>query len=254
LRNAELIDQKRLTPEREFIFRHPLIQQATYTSLLDDQRRSLHALVARSIEGLFAGRLDEFLSILAYHHAQAEDWEHAYEYLLRAGDQAGRIAADAEALDHYERALNAAHSSARPLDSGKRADLDRRIGEALFRLGRHRAALEHLFAGLSRLGVTYPNSQRGVAMAIGQKLLMRAARSAKRRLLGSAASLATQPSTTVLSTTQALEAVLNIDFFRNRTRYLLGVLMALEFAEGLGPSRALVMATAAFGQVFDSLA
>lgn len=254
LRNADLIDQKRLTPELEFIFRHPLIQQATYGSLLDDQRRSLHAVIARTIEALFSERLDEFLSILAYHYAQAEDWEHAYEYLFKAGDQAGRIAADAEALDHYEKALHASRSSARALDAVKRAELDRRIGEALFRLGRHQAALEHLFAGLSRLGVTYPKSQRGVAMAIGLKLLMRAIRGAKRRLFGSRARPAALPSSRTYSATQALETIGAIDFFQNPPRYVLSVLMGLEFAESHAPSRALVVYTSAFGQVCDSLA
>lgn len=253
LRDAGLIEQKRATPELELLFQHPLIHQATYDSLISDHRRALHLRIARAIELLFSERLEEFLSILAHHYAQAEDWEHAFDYLFRAGDQAGRIAADAEALDHYERALQASRSSTRALTSLQLAELDRRIGEALFRLGQHGSALEHLFAALSRLGVSYPKSQRGVGAAIALKLLKRAVRGAKRHLFGSKGRPTVPPSPEVVSATQAIEAAAAIDFFRNSSRYFLGVLVGLELAEAHSPTRALVVHTSALAQVFDSL-
>ena len=99
--------EKARDPELEYIFKHALVQEATYESILLQRRRELHRRVAVAIETLFADRLEEFYSLLAYHYSKAEDWEKAQEYLFKAGDQAGSIAADAEALAHYEEAIDA---------------------------------------------------------------------------------------------------------------------------------------------------
>ena len=50
LKNAELIESKRELPEVELMFKHPLIQQATYATLLEDRRRHLHTDVHRGRE------------------------------------------------------------------------------------------------------------------------------------------------------------------------------------------------------------
>ena len=102
---TELIREKQKIPELEYIFKHALVQESTYESILLKKRHELHGRVASAIETLFSDRLEEFSSVLAYHYAKAELWEKAQEYLFKAGDQAGRIAADAEALSHYHQAL-----------------------------------------------------------------------------------------------------------------------------------------------------
>jgi predicted ATPase len=83
LQQFELIREKRQTPELEYIFKHALVQEATYESILAERRRRLHREVAQSIESLFAGRLDELSGVLADHYARAEDWEKAQEYLFK---------------------------------------------------------------------------------------------------------------------------------------------------------------------------
>ena len=107
LQARELVLEKARDPELEYIFKHALVQEATYESILKQRRRDLHKQVAAAIETLFAERLEEFYSLLAYHYSKAEDWEKAQEYLFKAGDQAGSIAADAEALAHYQEAVEA---------------------------------------------------------------------------------------------------------------------------------------------------
>ena len=67
-------------------------RRRTGCSGLLEKRRELHARVAQVIETLFVDRLEEFYGLLAYHYSKAELWEKAQAYLLRAGDQAGRIA------------------------------------------------------------------------------------------------------------------------------------------------------------------
>jgi class 3 adenylate cyclase len=167
LQAIELIWEKRRLPELEYMFRHVLAQEATYESILLQERRALHARVGQAIEALFAERLDEFYGLLAYHYARAEDWTKAQEYLLKAGDQAVLVAADAEALAHYRRAMEAyARAFGDEWDPLQRAALERKIGEALFRRGDHQEAFEHLERALTCLGKPLPTSRWGVRLAI----------------------------------------------------------------------------------------
>jgi biotin operon repressor len=104
-------------------------EEAEAILLGDAGRRSIHRSVARAIETLFADRLDELTSLLAYHYALAEDWERAQVYLLKAGNHAGRIAADAEALEHYRQAeATFMKVGGGDLTSLQRAAMDRKLG------------------------------------------------------------------------------------------------------------------------------
>jgi predicted ATPase len=107
LQQLELIREKRRIPELEYIFKHILVQETSYESILVRQRRALHRQVGQAIERLFGDRLEEFYGFLAYHYAKAEQWEKAQEHLFKTGDQAGSMTADTEALAHYNQALEA---------------------------------------------------------------------------------------------------------------------------------------------------
>jgi tetratricopeptide (TPR) repeat protein len=167
LEHAELIRLRQEIPELEYIFKHALVQEAAYGSILVERRRAIHRGVAQAIETLFADRLDEFTSLLAYHYALSENWEKAQEYLFRAGDQAGRMAADAEALEHYRQA-EATYSrvAARELAPLQRATLDRKLGQAFYGVGNYDQAVEHCSRALAHLGVAYPRTRWGVRRSI----------------------------------------------------------------------------------------
>ena len=150
---TELIREKQRLPELEYIFKHALVQESTYESILLKKRVELHGKVASAIEILFSDRLDEFSSVLAYHYAKAEHWEKAQEYLFKAGDQAGRIAADAEALTHYEQALQTyAKVFGERWDPVQRGILERKMGEAFYRRGEYDRAIEYLQRALVYFG------------------------------------------------------------------------------------------------------
>jgi class 3 adenylate cyclase/tetratricopeptide (TPR) repeat protein len=173
LQTIELIQEKRRKPELEYMFKHALAQQATYESILLDERRRLHAQVGGSIETLFAGRLEGVYGLLAYHFARAELWEKAQAYLLEAADQAGRMAADSEALDHYRQALAAyarafgdRRASGEQFNPVERAGLERKMGEALFRRGEWTQALDFLRGALAHLGHPLPDSRWALRAAL----------------------------------------------------------------------------------------
>jgi class 3 adenylate cyclase/tetratricopeptide (TPR) repeat protein len=167
LKAMELIREKQKTPELEYIFKHALVRESTYESILLIKRRDLHAQVASAIEMLFSERIEEFYGVLAYHYAKAENWNKAQDYLFKAGDQAGRIAADAEALTHYEQALETyARVFGDKWDPVQRASLERKMGEAFYRRGEHEKAMEYFRHALARLGRSLPESTRGIRLGI----------------------------------------------------------------------------------------
>ena len=133
--------------------------------------RSFTPSVASAIETLFSERIEEFYSVLAYHYAKAEDWNKAQDYLFKAGDQAGRIAADAEALSHYEQALETyARVFGDKWDPVQRAALERKMGEAFYRRGEHEKAMEYFRHALAQLGRPLPEGTRGVRLAIVREI------------------------------------------------------------------------------------
>ncbi|MCU0974524.1 MAG: AAA family ATPase, partial [Burkholderiales bacterium] len=169
---SEFIDCRRQLPELEYMFKHPLIQQASYRSLLAERRRLLHKRAGETIEQLFQARLEEFYSLLAYHFAQAEHWAKAHEYLLKAADHAGGMAADAEALELYQQALDASERSTQAqVTALTRAELDFKIGEALYRSGKQEQAVGFLRQALRRLGIDFPLARSDIKSATVRELI-----------------------------------------------------------------------------------
>jgi class 3 adenylate cyclase/tetratricopeptide (TPR) repeat protein len=107
LQRLDLIRETRRRPDAEYAFKHALIRDVAYGTLLTRQRKQLHRRVGEAMESLLGERLGEFQSIIAEHFLRAEAWTRAADLLLRAGDEAARQSADAEARGHYEKAMNA---------------------------------------------------------------------------------------------------------------------------------------------------
>jgi hypothetical protein len=108
LEGSGLIGVAQMTPELEYLFRHALIQDAAYESLLKADRKHLHRRVAETLEQLYPAQREELAAVLAQHFAGADDDARALVYFTLAGDVAARIYANAEAVMHYSRALECA--------------------------------------------------------------------------------------------------------------------------------------------------
>jgi class 3 adenylate cyclase/tetratricopeptide (TPR) repeat protein len=105
LQGLEFIYEKRLFPELEYIFKHALIQEVAYNSLLLKRRKEIHKRIGRAIEELYAERLEEFYEMLAYHYARGEGLEKAGRYLKLSGSKAARKHSPWEAYSFYKEAL-----------------------------------------------------------------------------------------------------------------------------------------------------
>ncbi len=105
LKALEIIYQQGLLPEPSYIFKHAVIQDVAYQSLLVQRRKELHRAVGYAIEELYPERLADHYEELAHHFSQGEEWPKAFEYLTRSGDRAKNAYANQAALDSYARAL-----------------------------------------------------------------------------------------------------------------------------------------------------
>ncbi len=75
--------------DRQYAFRHPLIQEVAYSTQLRARRAALHAAVASAMEGYYHDRLDEFAGMLAHHYEAAGRVQGAAHYAARAATWAG---------------------------------------------------------------------------------------------------------------------------------------------------------------------
>ncbi len=103
----------------EFSFRHALTRQAVYNAMLLRERQPLHRAVAFAIENSDASADTARSGELAFHFFAAGEWDKAYGYALRAGERAAEQYAPRAAIEHFTRALDAAHKvEAHGLDLG----------------------------------------------------------------------------------------------------------------------------------------
>jgi tetratricopeptide (TPR) repeat protein len=210
----------------------------------------LHRRVAETLERSFPERVERQAARLAYHYAQAEVWEEAQEYLFKAGDQAGQVAADAEALAHYEQALAAyARAYGDRWDPVQRAALERKMGEALFRRGEHRQALDHLQQSLSCLGRPLPASRWGVRLAILGEIV----RQIGHRLLPGLylKSSGRQFSPAAEETARVYQSLSWMDMYTNIERFVLDSFGELNVAERSGFSPSIVSGAQGVGTILD---
>ncbi len=100
--------RRSLEPDPTYLFKHALVQEAAYASLLKQDRKRLHHLVGEALERRCADRLEEIAPQLAYHFDEASDDDRALKYFTLAGDAAARVYALVEASQHYSHALDLA--------------------------------------------------------------------------------------------------------------------------------------------------
>jgi tetratricopeptide (TPR) repeat protein len=90
----------------EYVFKSSLIRDAAYEGLLSAQRSAYHLQVAQYLESHFdMETLAPYYGVLAYHYRQGGDPGKELFYTLQAAEQARKIYANTEALEHYTQAL-----------------------------------------------------------------------------------------------------------------------------------------------------
>lgn len=108
LRAREMVFQREFTSfpgTREFVFKHALLRDVAYESVLKRLRRVYHGLVADWLIAQTGERIGETSGLIADHLEGAGRGDEAVDYLVRAADRARIVDAHEEAVNRYERAL-----------------------------------------------------------------------------------------------------------------------------------------------------
>lgn len=148
LRELEIVYEQADAAEPAYVFKHAVIQDVAYQSLLANRRRELHRAVGAAIAELYADRPAEHYGELAHHYTRAEMWPDAARFSELAGDLAAQAFANVEARKHYSNAFEAAAHAAPSLAPEWLATLHAKSGAVLLVLGDYEASVAQYQAAL----------------------------------------------------------------------------------------------------------
>ena len=129
---AEFLYQQGLPPQATYLFKHALIQEAAYQSLLKSVRQQYHQRIARVLEERFLEVTETQPELLAHHYTEAGLGEEAVAYWHRAGRRALERSANLEAVTHLTKGLEVLKTLPEaPQRPQQELDLQTRLGPAL---------------------------------------------------------------------------------------------------------------------------
>ena len=105
---AELVFRHGIPPHATYTFKHALVQDAAYDSLLKSRRQQLHAQVAYVLQERFPDNVSSQPELLAHHFTEAKLPEQAIAYWRQAGERASGRSANIEAIAHLNKGLELA--------------------------------------------------------------------------------------------------------------------------------------------------
>jgi predicted ATPase len=98
---AEIVYQRGVPPQATYVFKHALIQDAAYESLLKSTRQQYHQRIAQVLEAQFPETAEAEPELLAHHYTEAGLNEQAVRYWYKAGQRASDRSAHLEAISHF---------------------------------------------------------------------------------------------------------------------------------------------------------
>jgi predicted ATPase/class 3 adenylate cyclase len=102
---VELVYQRGLPPQATYLFKHALVQDAAYQSLLKSKRQHYHQQIAQVLEEQFPETKETQPELLAHHYTEARLIGQAIPYWQQAGQRAVRRSANVEAISHLTKGL-----------------------------------------------------------------------------------------------------------------------------------------------------
>ena len=129
----ELLYQRGRPPRSRYLFKHALIQDAAYQSLLKRTRQQYHERAAKLLEDRFPEVASTQPELVAHHYTEANCPAQAIAYWLKAGVAAASQSANLEAIDQFRRGLALVDALSDPRERAERElDLQMALGPALF--------------------------------------------------------------------------------------------------------------------------
>ena len=145
LQAAEFLYETSLFPDLEYTFKHALVNEVAYGTLLHERRTLLHGHIVKALEEMTENLPHDHLEKLAHHALQGELWDKAVTYLKETGAKAAALSSFRNAVLCFERALEALRRLADSPDNVRRGiDLRIEIRSALFVFNDFKRGFEYL--------------------------------------------------------------------------------------------------------------
>jgi class 3 adenylate cyclase/tetratricopeptide (TPR) repeat protein len=142
LTEAGLVFRRGMPPHASYLFKHALVQDAAYSTLLRNSRQELHARIGKVLEERFPEIVETQPETLAHHFAAAAMNIEAIRYWQHAGECALRRSAHLEAVNHLKKALQSIKLLEPSRDRAEK-ELNLQLSlAAAFHIGRGQSALE----------------------------------------------------------------------------------------------------------------
>ena len=132
LSEAGLLFCRGVAPHASYLFKHALVQDAAYSTLLRERRQQLHGRVGAALEAHFPELVERQPELLAHHYTEANCPAQAITYWHRAGAAAVQTFANVEAIEQFRRGLRLVEALSEPREQAERElDLQMALGPAL---------------------------------------------------------------------------------------------------------------------------
>jgi class 3 adenylate cyclase/predicted ATPase len=102
---TELVFQSGVPPQAAYLFKHALVQDTAYQSLLKSRRQQLHHQIAQVLENRFPQTVETQPELVAHHYTEAGFAAQAIPYWQQAGQKASQRSANVEAIGHLTKGL-----------------------------------------------------------------------------------------------------------------------------------------------------
>lgn len=159
-------------PNAAYAFRHVLMSEAIYATLLKRQRSQLHGQVGEAIEQLYAERLEEHVELLARHYSWSPRLDRALHYLIAAGQKAASSFINEQALFHFNQALDLLPKVPHTPLQAMHVHLG--LGDVQSLVGNYTAAFHHYEAALAAIaaeaGETFMTQRSALQRKIARTL------------------------------------------------------------------------------------
>jgi predicted ATPase len=103
---TELVFQSGVPPQAAYLFKHALVQDTAYQSLLKSRRQQLHHQIAQVLENRFPQTVETQPELVAHHYTEAGLGDQALPYWQRAGEHSSQRSAYVEAVAHFTKGLD----------------------------------------------------------------------------------------------------------------------------------------------------
>ncbi len=131
LKDSELLYERGIYPQSNYVFKHALTREVVYDSILAKRKKKLHEEIGKAIEELYKDSLSEHYEVLAEHYFLSENYLKSAEYSRLASKKVEKTASFSDAIPHAKKRVTCLERLPQTVDVQKQV-IDARVGLGLY--------------------------------------------------------------------------------------------------------------------------